>query len=53
MMKIHPIKCEVKIELKKIYMYYKNGFVICFLGFVIIRPKFFENEMMSKIWVDP
>ena len=52
MMKINPIKCENENDFKK-YMYYENWFVICFPCFMTVMPKSFENEMMSKIWLDP
>ena len=51
MIKIHPIKCEMKID-SKIYVLRKL-ILIVFHAFVIIWLEFFENEVMSKIWLDP
>ena len=50
MMKIHSIKCEMKIDSKNICIT-KIDFD-CFLCFVIIFSEFFENEVMVKIWLD-
>ena len=51
MIKIHQIKYEMKIDSKNVCITKIN--FDCFLCFVIIWPKSFENEIMSKIWLDP